>query len=95
MFDQMSNTRNPYGWSRTPLIEPDLTAQPYLARRQSWTNQLARHKHPKALEIVDALPRKPAGKVLKTELPARFGAVEPIDAGESFTWPKDFCCGAT
>ncbi|MDT5010514.1 MAG: fatty-acyl-CoA synthase [Mycobacterium sp.] len=36
--------------------------------------RLARYKHPKALEIVDALPRNPAGKVLKTELRARFGA---------------------
>lgn len=51
------------------------------------TERLARYKHPKALEIVDALPRNPAGKVLKTELRARFGAAEPIDAGESSTPP--------
>ena len=37
------------------------------------TERLARYKHPKALEVVDALPRNPAGKVLKTELRARFG----------------------
>jgi fatty-acyl-CoA synthase len=36
--------------------------------------RLARYKHPKGLEIVDALPRNPAGKVLKTELRSRFGA---------------------
>jgi fatty-acyl-CoA synthase len=35
--------------------------------------RLARYKHPKALEIVDALPRNPAGKVLKTELRLRYG----------------------
>jgi fatty-acyl-CoA synthase len=35
--------------------------------------RLARYKHPKGLEIVDALPRNPAGKVLKTELRARYG----------------------
>jgi fatty-acyl-CoA synthase len=35
--------------------------------------RLARYKHPKALETVDALPRNPAGKVLKTELRTRFG----------------------
>lgn len=35
--------------------------------------RLARYKHPKALEIVDALPRNPAGKVLKTELRVRYG----------------------
>jgi fatty-acyl-CoA synthase len=48
---------------------------------------LARYKHPKTLVIVDALPRNPAGKVLKTELRARFSAQESIDAGESSTPP--------
>ena len=38
------------------------------------TERLARYKHPKGLEIVDALPRNPAGKVLKTELRTRFSA---------------------
>jgi fatty-acyl-CoA synthase len=47
------------------------------------TERLARYKHPRGLEIVDALPRNPAGKVLKTELRTRFGAAKPIDAGES------------
>jgi fatty-acyl-CoA synthase len=51
------------------------------------TKQLARYKHPKALEVVDALPRNPAGKVLKTELRARFGTARLIDAGESSTLP--------
>lgn len=37
------------------------------------TERLARYKHPKALEIVDALPRNPSGKVLKTELRSAFG----------------------
>jgi fatty-acyl-CoA synthase len=42
------------------------------------TERLARYKHPKGLEIVDALPRNPAGKVLKTELRTRYAApVEP------------------
>jgi fatty-acyl-CoA synthase len=54
---------------------------------QFLTERLARYKHPKALEIVDALPRNPAGKVLKTELRARFGAQPTIDAGESSTPP--------
>ena len=35
--------------------------------------RLARYKHPKALEIVDSLPRNPAGKVLKNQLRDRFG----------------------
>jgi fatty-acyl-CoA synthase len=51
------------------------------------TERLARYKHPKALEIVDALPRNPAGKVLKTELRTRFGVANLIDAGESSTPP--------
>jgi len=45
--------------------------------------RLARYKHPKAVEVVEALPRNPAGKVLKTELRTRFGATGSIDAGES------------
>jgi fatty-acyl-CoA synthase len=49
--------------------------------------RLARYKHPKALEIVDALPRNPAGKVLKTELRSRFGTTDTIDARESSSAP--------
>jgi fatty-acyl-CoA synthase len=51
------------------------------------TERLARYKHPKALEVVDALPRNPAGKVLKTELRARFGTGNSVDADESRTPP--------
>jgi fatty-acyl-CoA synthase len=51
------------------------------------TERLARYKHPKALEVVDALPRNPAGKVLKTELRNRFGAMNSIDADESSSAP--------
>jgi fatty-acyl-CoA synthase len=51
------------------------------------TGRLARYKHPKSLEVVDALPRNPAGKVLKRELRARFGAARPIDAAESSSAP--------
>jgi fatty-acyl-CoA synthase len=50
------------------------------------SERLARYKHPKALEIVDALPRNPAGKVLKAELRARYAAATPeIDAREDAT----------
>jgi fatty-acyl-CoA synthase len=45
------------------------------------TERLARYKHPKGLEIVDALPRNPAGKVLKTELRARFCAPHATETG--------------
>ncbi|MBB5163330.1 fatty-acid--CoA ligase FadD5 [Mycobacterium sp. AZCC_0083] len=47
------------------------------------TERLARYKHPKALEVVEALPRNPAGKVLKTELRTRFRVASSVDAGES------------
>jgi fatty-acyl-CoA synthase len=50
------------------------------------TERLARYKHPKALEIVDRLPRNPAGKVLKTELRVRYGAPEK---SESYSAPMD------
>jgi fatty-acyl-CoA synthase len=49
--------------------------------------RLARYKHPTALEVVDALPRNPAGKVLKTELRVRYGGANKIDAGESSAPP--------
>ncbi|MDT7730157.1 MAG: fatty-acyl-CoA synthase, partial [Mycobacterium sp.] len=54
---------------------------------QFLTERVARYKHPKALRIVDALPRNPAGKVLKTELRARFGVANEIDGGGSSTPP--------
>ncbi|MGO4444296.1 fatty-acid--CoA ligase FadD5 [Mycobacterium sp. 2YAF39] len=57
------------------------------------SDRLARYKHPKAMEIVDALPRNPAGKVLKTELRVRFGAGKRIDVGESAT-PTTVSAGA-
>jgi len=38
------------------------------------TDRLARYKLPRRLELVTALPRNPAGKVLKFELRAQFGA---------------------
>jgi fatty-acyl-CoA synthase len=40
------------------------------------TEKLARYKLPRRLEIVPALPRNPAGKVLKFELRSRLGAAD-------------------
>lgn len=51
------------------------------------TDRLARYKHPKALEIVDALPRNPSGKVLKTELRERFSAPGRVNVSESSSAP--------
>lgn len=53
--------------------------------------RLARYKHPKGLEIVDALPRNPAGKVLKTELRARYGTAK---GAESAPASRDSAAGA-
>jgi fatty-acyl-CoA synthase len=44
--------------------------------------RLARYKHPKALEIVDSLPRNPAGKVLKNQLRELFAATPKTSAGD-------------
>ncbi|MGZ8812655.1 MAG: fatty-acid--CoA ligase FadD5 [Mycobacterium sp.] len=73
-------------WGEVPVAVIALGAADDLALAdvESYLSDLlARYKHPKALEIVDALPRNPAGKVLKTELRLRFGAGKQIDAGES------------
>jgi fatty-acyl-CoA synthase len=79
-------------WGEVPLAVVALGATPKsgftLADLDEFlTERLARYKHPKVLEIVDALPRNPAGKVLKTELRERFGRGDSIDAGESTSAP--------
>ncbi|MDV3129988.1 fatty-acid--CoA ligase FadD5 [Mycobacterium sp. 21AC1] len=67
------------GGADQPLSLGDLEG--FLAER------LARYKHPKALEIVEALPRNPSGKVLKTELRARYGSRPAIDVSETSAVP--------
>ncbi len=72
-------------WGEVPVAvaavtQPDLS----LADLDGFlTERLARYKHPKHLEVVDALPRNPAGKVLKTELRSRFAAGKSADFDES------------
>ncbi|BBZ78936.1 long-chain-fatty-acid--CoA ligase [Mycolicibacterium anyangense] len=63
-------------WGEVPVAVAAISAAELrLADLTDFLNdRLARYKHPKAVEIVDALPRNPAGKVLKTELRIRFGA---------------------
>ena len=65
----------------------DFSASGLAALDEFLTERLAKYKHPKAVEVVDALPRNPAGKVLKTELRARFGAESSPDARESSSAP--------
>ncbi|CAM3600753.1 long-chain-fatty-acid--CoA ligase [Mycobacterium frederiksbergense] len=74
-------------WGEVPVAVVALSATSLtLAELDDFlTERLARYKHPKALEIVDALPRNPSGKVLKTELRSAFGAESSIDADESST----------
>ncbi|OBH19573.1 long-chain-fatty-acid--CoA ligase [Mycolicibacter terrae] len=75
-------------WGEVPIAvaavtRPDLV----LADLDDYlTERLARYKHPKGLEIVDALPRNPAGKVLKTELRSRYGSAP---GSESVTAASD------
>jgi fatty-acyl-CoA synthase len=68
-------------WGEVPIAVAAVTNE-YLRLEdldEFLTEQLARYKHPKALEIVDRLPRNPAGKVLKTELRRRYGALEEAE----------------
>jgi fatty-acyl-CoA synthase len=82
-------------WGEVPVAVIALTANaattpsvlPLAELDDFLTERLARYKHPKAVEVVDALPRNPAGKVLKTELRARFGAEAFVDASESSSVP--------
>lgn len=77
-------------WGEVPIAVAAVTNDDLRIEdlREFLTDRLARYKHPKALEIVDALPRNPAGKVLKTELRLRYGAcvnVERRSASAGFT----------
>ncbi len=61
-------------WGEIPVAVAAVGKQIALADLEGFlAERLARYKHPKALEIVEALPRNPSGKVLKTELRARYG----------------------
>lgn len=51
---------------------------PTLAELRDWGgNRIARYKLPAILHVVDALPRKASGKVMKTALRARFAGRLP------------------
>jgi fatty-acyl-CoA synthase len=75
-------------WGEVPIAVAAVAGDPLRLDdlAEFLADRLARYKHPKALEIVDALPRNPAGKVLKTELRVRYGAA---DSGESLSAAKD------
>jgi fatty-acyl-CoA synthase len=62
-------------WGETvcAVVVPGPGAGPDLeGLREHAARRLGRYKLPRRLEVVDALPRNPTGKVLKTELRARF-----------------------
>ncbi|BBZ72973.1 fatty-acid--CoA ligase FadD5 [Mycobacterium paraseoulense] len=63
-------------WGEVPIAVAAVAGDRLLLEEleEFLAERLARYKHPKALEIVDALPRNPAGKVLKTELRIRYGS---------------------
>ncbi len=64
-------------WGEVPIAVAAVTDEQLRLEHlaEFLAERLARYKHPKALEIVDALPRNPSGKVLKTELRVRYGAM--------------------
>jgi fatty-acyl-CoA synthase len=53
-------------------LKPDATLELEELRNFA-SDRLARYKLPRRLEIIEAMPRNPAGKVLKFQLRARFG----------------------
>ena len=69
-------------WGEVPVAVVALSGpQPSPEELSDFLNErLARYKHPSAVEVVEALPRNPAGKVVKTELRARFGG--PVSSPE-------------
>lgn len=70
-------------WGEVPVAVAAVSEPMELADLAGFLDErLARYKHPKVLEIVDALPRNPAGKVLKTELRARFDGGEKPTGGQ-------------
>jgi fatty-acyl-CoA synthase len=61
-------------WGEVPVAVAAVSEELRLEDLAGFMDEhLARYKQPKFLEIVDALPRNPAGKVLKTQLRALFG----------------------
>jgi fatty-acyl-CoA synthase len=72
-------------WGEVPIAVAAVTGDPPRLEDllEFLADRLARYKHPKALEIVDALPRNPAGKVLKTELRVRYGSVNKNESGST------------
>lgn len=73
-------------WGEVPIAVAAVAGEQLLLEElaEFLGDRLARYKHPKALEIVDALPRNPAGKVLKTELRIRYGTAT-INENRSMT----------
>ncbi len=71
-------------WGEVPVAVAAVSAELGLDELTDFLNdRLARYKHPKVLQIVDALPRNPAGKVLKTELRVMFGGAADPPGGNS------------
>lgn len=59
------------------VVVPRPGRAPTLASLCAALARVARYKHPERLELVDALPRSPVGKVLKRALRERFAAAVP------------------
>jgi fatty-acyl-CoA synthase/long-chain acyl-CoA synthetase len=61
-------------WGETPLavlVPRDPAAPPKAAELSAWcAERMAGYKRPRSIAVLDALPRNPSGKVLKTDLRA-------------------------
>ncbi|TQM02983.1 long-chain-fatty-acid--CoA ligase [Pseudonocardia kunmingensis] len=70
-------------WGETPLaiVAPrDPDDPPTDAEIEAYSREhLAAYKRPRHLRIVDALPRNPSGKVVKTALRERFSTAPPVE----------------
>ena len=69
-------------WGETPIavvVPADPAAPPTLDDLTGWARgKLSSYKKPTRLVLADQLPRNAAGKVLKHELRARYGAAPPL-----------------
>ncbi len=76
-------------WGEVPVAVAAVTQANLLLEDldEFLAERLARYKHPKGLEIVEALPRNPAGKVLKTELRTKYGGPPVAQSGSTSTDP--------
>ncbi|MEE2970228.1 MAG: hypothetical protein VX741_08855, partial [Pseudomonadota bacterium] len=66
-------------WGELPAVAVVLTGDGALTAddiAEFCDGRIARHKRPRRIELIEALPRSAAGKILRTELREKYG--DPI-----------------